>query len=105
METLQPLNQQTLKFVVEVWQRKNKLLWKKKQSTVSRETTDKIERKRKFQRVREKIRNLPEPFEARPSTSSSRQTQPEDRIEIEASEPADTEVMYCDLEKRSQYRR
>ena len=74
------------------------------QSTVNRETTDEKERKREFHRVREKIRNLPEPHEAGPSTSSPRHTQQEDRVEIEASEPADTEVMSCDSEKQSQYR-
>ena len=75
--------------------KENKLLRKKKESTVNRKTKEEIARKREFHRVIDKIRNLPKPNEAnRTEPSQLRQTQPEeDRIEIAALEPAKTEVM------------
>ena len=63
-------------------------------STVNGETSEERERERKFYRVIEKRMNLPKANETGPSTSSPRQTQPEeDRIEIDAPKPAETELM------------
>ena len=41
--------------------RKNRLLWQRRENTVNKETAEEIERKREFQRVENKIRNLPKP--------------------------------------------
>ena len=55
--------------------------------------------KKEFHSILEKARNLFKPNEARPCTSSPRQTQPEDdRSGLVAPEPVETENMSSDSE-------
>ena len=49
------------KIEVELWQRRNKLLWQRMEGIVNTETQEEIERKREFHRVINKIRNLQKP--------------------------------------------
>ena len=53
-------------------------MWQRMENTINRETTQEIERKREFHGVIGKIRKLPKPNEAGPSTSNTKQTQPEE---------------------------
>ena len=70
------------------------------ENTVNRETTEEIERKREIHTVTNKIRTLPKPNEAGPSTSNTRQIQPEeDSIEMETPGFAETETILSDSDK------
>ena len=67
------------------------------ENTVNKEIREDIERKRDFHRVIDKIRNLPKPNEAGPSTSNIKQIQP-DKVSFDMETPGfvETESMSSD---------
>ena len=73
---------------VELWQKRNKLLWKRMENN-SRETEEELERKREFHRVIEKIRAKPKRDDTGPS-SSTQQPQEQDEIETMSSDSDQT---------------
>ena len=73
---------------VELWQKRNKLLWKHMDNN-SREAEEELERKRKFHRVIEKIRAKPKRDETGTS-SSTQQPQEQDEIKTMSSDSDQT---------------
>ena len=73
------------KIEIELWQKKNKLLWRRMEG-MSQETQEEIERKREFHRVIDKIRNLQKPNETGQRTSRL-------QTHSEIPKPEDAETM------------
>ena len=78
------------KIEIELWQRKNKLLWQRMDGIVNTESPDEIERRKEFHRAIYKIRNW-QPNETGQGTS--RQQTEETRTEVEIPDIEDTETM------------
>ena len=74
---------------VELWQKKTKLLWRRMEG-MSRETQEKIERKREFHRVIDKIRNLQKPIETGQGTIRQQTGEIQHNPEIPEFEDAET---------------
>ena len=84
---------------VDLWQRRNKLIWQKMEKN-SKETPEEVARKKEFHRVIEKIRNLPKRDEAGPSSSNTQQQQPQYEEEnINADQRDETETMSSDSDQ------
>ena len=88
------------KIEIELWQKKNKLLWRRREG-MSQETQEEIERKREFHRVIVKIRNLQKPNETGQGTS--RQQTGEIQHNSEIPELEDVETMSPVQKIQSQY--
>ena len=78
------------KIEIELWQRKNNLLWQRMEGVVNTESPDGIERRKEFHRAIYKIRNW-QPNETGQGTS--RQQTEETRTEVEIPDIEDTETM------------
>ena len=78
------------KIEVQLWQRRNELLWQRIEGTLSTETQEEIERKRELHRVINKIRNLPKPNELGQRTSSKQTETIQPDLELPEFEDAET---------------
>ena len=85
------------KIEVDLWQRRNKLIWQKMEKS-SKETPEEIARKKEFHKVIKKIKNLPRRDEACPSSSNTQQPQIEDE-DINSHQRDETETMSSDSDQ------
>ena len=77
------------KIEFELWQKKNKLLWRRMEG-MSKETQEEIEQKREFHRVIDKTRNLQRPNETGQGTSRQQTGEIQHDSEIPELEDAET---------------
>ena len=77
------------KIEIELWQKKNKLLWRRMEG-MSKETQEEIERKREFHRVIDKIRNIQKPNETEQGTSRHQTGEIQHDSEIPELDDAET---------------
>ena len=94
------------RIIVDLWQRRNRLIWHKMEKN-SKETPEEVARKKEFHRVIEKIRNLPKRDEAGPSSSNTQQQQrPQYEEEgTNVDQRDETETMSSDSDQTINFKR
>ena len=94
---LRTLRAELKRIEVDLWQRRNKLIWQKMEKS-SKETPEEIARKKEFHKVIEKIRNLPKRDEAGTTNSNTQQPQIEDK-DITTHQKDESETLSSDSDQ------